>query len=128
MSDLLKEIVGTFNERLRSPILGSILLAFFIVNWRPLFFLFFSDNSIPQKFVYFDANTSELSLYLLPLLIGSIIAILSPWLKHLGALIAKKPTHLLKSLQATEAHNIICLLYTSPSPRDRTRSRMPSSA
>ena len=24
--------------------------------------------------------------------------------------------------------NNICLLYTSPSPRDRTRSRMPSSA
>ena len=23
---------------------------------------------------------------------------------------------------------LICLLYTSPSPRDRTRSRMPSSA
>ena len=27
-----------------------------------------------------------------------------------------------------EAHNMPCLLYTSPSPRDRTRSRMPSSA
>ena len=26
------------------------------------------------------------------------------------------------------AHARICLLYTSPSPRDRTRSRMPSSA
>ena len=26
------------------------------------------------------------------------------------------------------AHALICLLYTSPSPRDRTRSRMPSSA
>ena len=26
------------------------------------------------------------------------------------------------------AHNAACLLYTSPSPRDRTRSRMPSSA
>ena len=26
------------------------------------------------------------------------------------------------------AINDICLLYTSPSPRDRTRSRMPSSA
>ena len=25
-------------------------------------------------------------------------------------------------------HNNVCLLYTSPSPRDRTRSRMPSSA
>ena len=27
-----------------------------------------------------------------------------------------------------DAHLVICLLYTSPSPRDRTRSRMPSSA
>ena len=26
------------------------------------------------------------------------------------------------------ARCIVCLLYTSPSPRDRTRSRMPSSA
>ena len=26
------------------------------------------------------------------------------------------------------ARIILCLLYTSPSPRDRTRSRMPSSA
>ena len=26
------------------------------------------------------------------------------------------------------AHHHTCLLYTSPSPRDRTRSRMPSSA
>ena len=25
-------------------------------------------------------------------------------------------------------HDTTCLLYTSPSPRDRTRSRMPSSA
>jgi len=27
-----------------------------------------------------------------------------------------------------EGKSIACLLYTSPSPRDRTRSRMPSSA
>ena len=29
---------------------------------------------------------------------------------------------------ARESLTILCLLYTSPSPRDRTRSRMPSSA
>ena len=27
-----------------------------------------------------------------------------------------------------EKKKVVCLLYTSPSPRDRTRSRMPSSA
>ena len=31
-------------------------------------------------------------------------------------------------LGIAHGHNHHCLLYTSPSPRDRTRSRMPSSA
>ena len=31
-------------------------------------------------------------------------------------------------VEAAEGRGYICLLYTSPSPRDRTRSRMPSSA
>ena len=34
----------------------------------------------------------------------------------------------LRRVAARIADNSICLLYTSPSPRDRTRSRMPSSA
>ena len=33
-----------------------------------------------------------------------------------------------KEAESTYKKYIICLLYTSPSPRDRTRSRMPSSA
>ena len=33
-----------------------------------------------------------------------------------------------KNVQVIKANKIICLLYTSPSPRDLARSRMPSSA
>ena len=33
-----------------------------------------------------------------------------------------------KRQAVTNPKNTFCLLYTSPSPRDRTRSRMPSSA
>ena len=33
-----------------------------------------------------------------------------------------------KFAQTRNSKVILCLLYTSPSPRDRTRSRMPSSA
>ena len=33
-----------------------------------------------------------------------------------------------KKLETSQVLNKSCLLYTSPSPRDRTRSRMPSSA
>ena len=38
--------------------------------------------------------------------------------------IIKKPT----KARRFNTHRRVCLLYTSPSPRDRTRSRMPSSA
>ena len=39
----------------------------------------------------------------------------------------RKSNDIVRSLFATEQFDN-CLLYTSPSPRDRTRSRMPSSA
>ena len=35
---------------------------------------------------------------------------------------------LLTALEASGAQVQVCLLYTSPSPRDRQKSRMPSSA
>ena len=36
--------------------------------------------------------------------------------------------YLFKKIGPVTKYHQICLLYTSPSPRDRTRSRMPSSA
>ena len=40
----------------------------------------------------------------------------------------KRTDVLFDSTAITAAHLLACLLYTSPSPRDRTSSRMPSSA
>ena len=37
-------------------------------------------------------------------------------------------SHLLHEALMARGYNITCLLYTSPSPRDRQKSRMPSSA
>ena len=48
---------------------------------------------------------------------------------HINFLFSLKKMHVTVTSQTTRAvDNITCLLYTSPSPRDRTRSRMPSSA
>ena len=46
-------------------------------------------------------------------------------------LTCRADAHLIHQVVAGLVHNALvhtCLLYTSPSPRDRTRSRMPSSA
>ena len=51
---------------------------------------------------------------------------LQRWIPGLGMLRAYKAEWLFKDFFAGLV--LTCLLYTSPSPRDRTRSRMPSSA
>ena len=55
--------------------------------------------------------------------------------KLVGEFVLQDPKSVItmKTAEASKAIGIseptlICLLYTSPSPRDRTRSRMPSSA
>ena len=45
-----------------------------------------------------------------------------PGNNHFGNIISDEP------FLAENRVHYVCLLYTSPSPRDRTRSRMPSSA
>ena len=48
---------------------------------------------------------------------------------HIMGVGPKETTQFKERMQkVSEAHPMSCLLYTSPSPRDRTRSRMPSSA
>ena len=47
---------------------------------------------------------------------------------HMTMMCAGDSMNMYCKWQAESPQAIICLLYTSPSPRDRTRSRMPSSA
>ena len=50
------------------------------------------------------------------------------WKVEMHNLIAEREKEAGKEENRAKASSKICLLYTSPSPRDRTRSRMPSSA
>ena len=74
--------------------------------------------------VYDDVPRRRLALtgllaILLPLLIGALLSLAGTMI----AATAEAPR-----LAAVVVWLVNCLLYTSPSPRDRTRSRMPSSA
>ena len=46
----------------------------------------------------------------------------------LAHLLRHDSVHGVPAFTVTAGEGCLCLLYTSPSPRDRTRSRMPSSA
>ena len=51
-------------------------------------------------------------------------------MRALAAYLGEQPTTLIRELALRQAEELlgICLLYTSPSPRDQRGSRMPSSA
>mgnify|MGYP000190003460 CR=1 FL=1 len=70
----------------------------------------------------------------IPLLIGGIdltpIVVISIiiFLDYAGVKTLTEQGNIIANILIGLGQSIYCLLYTSPSPRDRTRSRMPSSA
>lgn len=54
--DLIKETIATSKERIKSPIIGSYTLAFFIWNWRAISILLFSESSIENKIEFINEN------------------------------------------------------------------------
>ena len=57
-----------------------------------------------------------------------LVQVIRQMLRRPGLLIMDEPDVFLDFENLNGLRDLICLLYTSPSPRDRTRSRMPSSA
>ena len=83
---------------------GLLLLNRLVVNHAGLGFLASDDKSeIPSGILFNPIDNLFYTSFPQQLFIGNTHLFLNP-------------------------HTFLCLLYTSPSPRDRTRSRMPSSA
>lgn len=93
------EIFDTFQSRVRSPIFGSIAVAFVIFNWQPLFYLVFENAGATDKFNFFEANTTVKSKYVWPIIAGLIFATSAPWIAFASSWIASKPTLLLRAHQ-----------------------------
>lgn len=88
----ITEIFESFNNRVKSPVFGSFLFSFVAFNWRPLYYLFFAkDVTAEARFVFFEANTSWLTLLIGPMIIGMVMAIALPWVNYLAAWIIRSP-------------------------------------
>ena len=65
---------------MRTPWIGSILIAFLLWNWQPLLFLVASDTALVTRFTYFEIHTGWCSLFFGPIATGFVFAALKPWI------------------------------------------------
>lgn len=84
MEDLKASLNSVFNERIKNPLWGTLLLAYSAYNWKFLFYLFTSEIE-PQKritnaFQIYITNSS----YWMPIIITGVLILLFPLLSTLA--------------------------------------------
>ena len=103
---------------------GALILVVLSYIWKPLF-----ASTVNYELAEAEGMKPERVNAIFTILLAALIAIS---IKMIGVLLITGlliiPTAMARNLSDNPRQMVICLLYTSPSPRDRTRSRMPSSA
>ncbi len=104
--DTLKEFLESLSQRIKSPIFGSVLVSFFIINWRAIAILLFDDRGLIERMDLFDGMTSWMTLLLSPFVLGLFLALVAPWVAYLGAYWAEKPTNLRRIREVKAASEV----------------------
>lgn len=104
----LNDIIETFQNRVKSPVFGSVVLAFIGFNWRELAYLIF-ETTVPilKRTAHFDANTNVWSLFFGPIIIGSILALVMPWVTDWFSRAVERPVVNRRLLGARSASKVM---------------------
>ncbi|WP_299028491.1 hypothetical protein [uncultured Sulfitobacter sp.] len=124
MVDFFKELADAANARIRSPFLGSIFIVFLTLNWKAIAILIFSNSSIELRALTFEGMTSLTGLVVYPVVLGVIVALVLPWLKLLGAWIAKRPSGMLLRLQHDESQQFRIYKLNSDAAEAEAQARL----
>lgn len=102
--DGLKEILAAFEARVKSKVMGSVILAFIATNWKAIFYVIFEKTNSVTKFQYFDANTTIWTLLFIPLGVGVFLAATLPWVNFLGMKLTSFPDRKQRELKNNSQH------------------------
>lgn len=80
MKDLIKDIIKSSRDRVKTPITGSFILAFVIYNWRSLLYLIFSDVTIEDKIEHVNETYCNIWALVGPLAIAIAHMIIVPYI------------------------------------------------
>ncbi|WP_348823852.1 hypothetical protein [Flavobacterium aestuarii] len=80
MKEIINSILDSTKERLKNPLLGSFIFSWFIFNWKPIFHIIFSNNSIENKIDFVsDCYSSINNNFWFPLLFSIFYIVIFPY-------------------------------------------------
>ncbi|MBB3777502.1 hypothetical protein FHY16_000223 [Xanthomonas campestris] len=100
----MKEIFDAVSTRIKAPYFGYALLAFISLNWRGLFLLSVTNGNPQERLKAFDSQTDAWSLIVLPLFIGALVTLVSPWIRLGFGYLAKRPFEYMDNLNLDSEH------------------------
>ena len=103
----IKEIFESINSRIRSPYFGFFILYSIGLNWKAWLLLMFEKSSISERILCFDEHTSFATIIIIPLLLGFLTALITPWLKLFFIWAASIPVTKRNLLQARSESEIL---------------------
>ena len=100
----MNDIFDAISARIKAPYFGYALLAFIGLNWRGIFLLSVTKGAPQERLDAFDAQTSISSLIVLPLLVGALVTVASPWLRLAFGFLSKRPLEHIDNLHLDSEH------------------------
>lgn len=103
MFEYLKNVIESYRDRLKNPILGTYTASFLLCNWRPIFILLFSKNSIEERIKIIDSKYSFWNAILWPILVTFIIVLFVPYIMMLLELAVSRASKFRKEIRYTNS-------------------------
>jgi hypothetical protein len=103
----MKEILEAFRTRISSPLFGYLIIAFFAINWKAIFYLLAGEVPTLERIEYFESNTTINTLLTFPLIFAVLGTSIYPWINYLFLYICKKPTELRNRIQVQSEHSLL---------------------
>jgi len=103
MFEYIKNLIESYRDRLKNPILGAYSASFILCNWRPMFILLFSKSSIEDRIKVIDSKYSFWSAILWPILVSFIIVLVVPYVMMLLELAVSKASKFRREIRYTNS-------------------------
>lgn len=80
MKEILKSFFESSKDRIKNPLIGTFIISWIAINWRPITVLLFSDKNVENRINYIENNYTTVGTYfLIPFGIALIYVIVLPY-------------------------------------------------